>query len=33
MNNLEWLYVLGFIGAIIIGYLAVQKNWKIADIF
>ncbi len=32
MNDLEWLYVVGFIGAIIIGYIAVKKEWKIADI-
>ncbi len=33
MNNLEWLYVIGFIGAIIMGYLAVRKKWRIVDIF
>ena len=33
MENLEWLYGTGLIGAIIIGYVAVKKHWKIADIF
>jgi len=33
MENLEWLYGIGLIAAIIIGYLAVKKHWKIADIF
>ncbi len=33
MENLEWLYSIGLIVAIVIGYLAVKKEWKIADIF
>ena len=33
MENLEWLYGIGLIGAIVIGYMAVKKEWKIADIF
>ena len=33
MENLEWLYGIGLICAIIIGYTAVKKRWKIADIF
>jgi len=33
MENLEWLYGIGLIVAIVIGYLAVKKQWKIADIF
>lgn len=33
MDNLESLYVAGFIGAIIVGYLAVKNEWKIVDIF
>ena len=33
MENLEWLYGIGLISAIIIGYVAVKKHWKIADIF
>ena len=33
MGNLEWLYGIGLIGAIVVGYLAVKNDWKIADIF
>ena len=33
MENLELLYGVGLIVAIIIGYIAVKKHWKIADIF
>jgi hypothetical protein len=33
MHNLEWLYATGLIFAIVIGYLAVKKKWKLADIF
>ncbi len=32
MNNLEWLYIIGLFSSIIIGYIAVKKHWKIADI-
>ena len=33
MENLDWLYAIGLIGAIIIGFLSVKRHWKIADIF
>ncbi len=33
MENLEWLYGIGLISAIIIGYISAKKHWKIADIF
>ena len=33
MENLEWLYGLGLISAIIIGYVSVKNKWKIADYF
>ncbi len=33
MHDLEWLYIVGLLISIVIGYLAVKKNWKIADIF
>ncbi len=33
MQNLEWLYGIGLIGSIVIGYVAVKNHWKIADIF
>jgi len=33
MENLEWLYGTGLIVSIVIGYMAVKKHWKIADIF
>lgn len=32
MDNLEWLYVVGLFVSIFIGYVAVKKHWKIADI-
>ncbi len=33
MENLELLYGIGLIGAIVIGYVAVKKHWEFADIF
>ena len=33
VNELAFLYPLGLIGAIIIGYIAYKKKWKIVDLF
>ncbi len=33
MHNFEWLYASGLIFSIVIGYLAVKKKWKWAEIF
>ncbi len=33
MGEFEWIYATGLIFAIIVGYLAVKRNWKIADFF
>jgi len=33
MNNIEWLYSIGLLAAIVIGYLSVKKGWKIANMF
>jgi hypothetical protein len=31
MENLELLYGFGLLGAIVLGYLSVKKDWKISD--
>ncbi len=33
MNDLNFLYAIALIVGPVIGYLAVKKHWKIADIF
>ncbi len=33
MHNMEWLYSIGLLAAIVIGYLAAKKKWKMADFF
>jgi len=30
---IELLYGVGLVGAIVLGYIAWKKHWKIADIF
>jgi len=30
---IELLYGLGLVGAIVLGYIAWKRHWKIADIF
>ena len=33
MNNIEWLYSIGLLAAIVIGCLSVKKRLEIANMF
>ncbi len=33
MDIYEWLYATSILVAIVVGYLAIKRNWKIVDFF